>query len=197
MEVSQYLKLETHSAITFGIQNRLSPRALAPLHRAQPNKPSRKNFRKYSPRSQKGLGKSLMKTRTLLAHRGQRVRNVACNVCTSVLTVHWVSGPSCQCTRRTAQSLEKTPGCDSVSDHNIHPLTIASVANVSATPRTLMVTMVLVSGVTWARVRCAEYSAYQAAQAVQEPVSGAGRGLCSLPGPGIPQCLSPPVTTAQ
>ena len=61
----------------------------------EPNKPSRKNFRKYSPRSQKGLGKSLMKTRTLLAvhcvaHRGQRVRNVACNVCTSA---HCALGP--------------------------------------------------------------------------------------------------------
>ena len=104
-----------------------------------------------------------MKTRTLLAlhcvaHRGQRVRNVACNVCTSVLTVHWVSGPSCQCTRRTAQSLVKTPGCHSVSDHNIHHLTIASVTNVSATPWTLMVTRVLMSGVTRARVRCAEYA---------------------------------------
>ena len=40
----------------------------------------------------------------------------------------------------------------------MHHLTIASVTNVSIPPIILMVTRVLMSGVTWARVRCAEYA---------------------------------------
>ena len=80
-----YLILETHSAITFGIQNRLSPRAPAPLASPDLSPINSQAFPKIFTSLTKRFGKIVNEDQdSLRLAIGWSVRNVACNVCTSV-----------------------------------------------------------------------------------------------------------------